>query len=97
MKIENAAAQLAELGHVTRLEIYRNLVKAGNSGLCVSEIQTQLKIPGSTLSHHINKLIHVGLIKQEREGRTLHCIAQYQKLEQLITFLNEECCQNQCP
>ena len=96
MKIEKAAAQLAELGHVTRLSIYRSLVKAGTKGLSVSDIQQQLQIPGSTLSHHINRLIHVSLMTQTREGRVLRCVAQFNKLNKLIEFLNKECCEKKC-
>ena len=93
MKIEKAAKQLAELGHVTRLEIYRSLVKAGHSGLSVSSVQKKLDVPGSTLSHHISRLVNVGLITQVREGRVLRCCAQYKELDGLINFLSEECCQ----
>lgn len=92
MKIEYAATQLAELGHTTRLGIYRTLVKAGRGGLPVSSIQQQLNVPGSTLSHHITRLVRVGLLKQVREGRVLRCFAQYEELTRLIEFLSEECC-----
>lgn len=92
MKIEKAAAQLSELGHVTRLEIYRILVKAGHAGMPVSAIQEKLSIPGSTLSHHISRLVRVGLVSQLREGRVLRCNAQYAELDNLIAFLSEECC-----
>ncbi|NVK26024.1 MAG: helix-turn-helix transcriptional regulator [Gammaproteobacteria bacterium] len=92
MKIEKAAAQLAELGHVTRLEIYRILVKAGRTGMPVSAIQERLSIPASTLSHHISRLVRVGLLLQTREGRVLRCNAQYKELNTLVAFLTEECC-----
>ncbi|MCJ8300920.1 MAG: helix-turn-helix domain-containing protein [Pseudomonadales bacterium] len=92
MKLELAAGQLAELGHVTRLGVYRILVKAGSGGQPVSYLQEQLQVPGSTLSHHINKLVQVGLVKQVREGRVLRCFAQFDKLDGLIDFLMEECC-----
>ncbi len=92
MKIDKAAAQLVELGHVTRLEIYRILVKAGHAGLPVSAIQERLSVPASTLSHHISRLVRVGLVSQTREGRVLRCNAQYQELNSLIAFLSEECC-----
>ena len=92
MQIEMAAEQLAELGHTTRLGIYRALVKAGNEGLPVSSIQQQLNVPGSTLSHHISRLARVGLLKQVREGRVLRCFAQFAALSELITFLSDECC-----
>lgn len=94
MKIDKAAAQLAELGHVTRLEIYRILVKAGHGGLPVSAIQQRLSIPASTLSHHISRLVRVGLLSQTREGRVLRCNAQYKELNNLIAFLSEECCKD---
>jgi DNA-binding transcriptional ArsR family regulator len=92
MKIDKAASQLAELGHVTRLEIYRTLVRAGREGLPVSAIQEKLAVPASTLSHHISKLVRVGLLSQTREGRILRCNAQYKELNNLIAFLSEECC-----
>lgn len=92
MKLEYAAEQLAELGHATRLEVYRTLVKAGHTGLPVSTIQQKLSVPGSTLSHHISRLARVGLLKQVREGRVLRCFAQYEELSKLINFLSEECC-----
>ncbi|MFT5690901.1 MAG: ArsR family transcriptional regulator [Oceanicoccus sp.] len=92
MRVEDAATKLAELGHTTRLGIYRALVKAGRGGLPVSNIQQQLNVPGSTLSHHITRLVRVGLLKQVREGRVLRCFAQYEELAQLIEFLSEECC-----
>jgi DNA-binding transcriptional ArsR family regulator len=92
MDINDAADQLAELGHVTRLGVYRALVKAGDDGLPVSEIMQQLEIPASTLSHHISRLVRVGLIKQVRQGRVLRCHAQYRELTKLMNFLTKECC-----
>ncbi len=92
MKVEHAAKALKELGHPTRLTLFKLLVKAGYDGLPVGDIQEDLGIPNSTLSHHISKLITVGLIKQKREGRTLFCIPQYKNLSKLIVFLQDECC-----
>lgn len=94
MNINEAAKSLKELGHPTRLAIYKFVVKAGLSGLPVGEIQEQLSIPGSTLSHHIASLASAGLISQRREGRTLFCVAEYDQLEAVINFLNDECCVN---
>lgn len=90
-----AAKRLAELGHQTRLEVFRFLVKGGRQGVPVGEIQSQLGVPASTLSHHISRLVAVGLVEQRREGRTLFCVPQYDKLEQLAAFLLEECCVNE--
>ncbi|GMQ49016.1 ArsR/SmtB family transcription factor [Vibrio sp. 10N] len=92
MQIEIAAKALKELGHVTRLAIYRQVVKAGRQGIPVGEIQERLNIPGSTLSHHISSLASANLIEQRREGRTLFCVAQYEHLAGVIDFLQDECC-----
>ena len=66
MQLEEVAKALKELGHPTRLFIFKHLVKAGEQGLPVGELQKQLGIPGSTLSHHISALVSVGLVKQNR-------------------------------
>lgn len=96
MELNFAATVLKELGHVTRLEIYKRLIKAGPHGVSVGELQKQLEIPASTLSHHISSLISVSLVRQERQGRTLYCHACYENLGALISFLTEECCSEAC-
>ncbi|MCD7032356.1 metalloregulator ArsR/SmtB family transcription factor, partial [Escherichia coli] len=73
MDLNTAANALRELGHPTRLSIYRELVRAGHEGLPVGELQKHLEIPASTLSHHLSALISAGLISQERQSRTLFC------------------------
>lgn len=94
MELEDVANALKELGHPTRLFIFRHLVKAGERGMPVGELQKELAIPASTLSHHISALVSVGLVKQNRESRTLMCVSQYDVLEGIISFLREECCVN---
>ena len=92
MEHKDAAKRLGELGNTTRLSIFRYLVKVGPDGVPVGQIQKALGIPGSTLSHHISRLVSVGLIQQDRESRTLFCTAQYDALRELIDFLQSECC-----
>lgn len=92
MKIETAAKRCAELGNVTRLSIFRLLVRAGKNGLPVGDIQRALDIPASTLSHHINRLVQVELIHQRRESRVLHCEPQFEAVQELASFLLSECC-----
>ena len=62
--------------------------------LPVGELQKQLVIPASTPSHHIAALVSVGLVKQNRESRTLLCVSQYAVLEEIIAFFRDECCIN---
>ena len=92
MKHEDAAKRLSELGNTTRLSIFRFLVKVGSDGVPVGHIQKALGLPGSTLSHHISRLVSAGLVKQNRESRILYCTAQYDSLNELIEFLQSECC-----
>jgi ArsR family transcriptional regulator, arsenate/arsenite/antimonite-responsive transcriptional repressor len=92
MKIEQAAKQLEALGNPTRLQVYRRLVRAGDEGLPVGALQEKLRIAGSTLSHHLHRLILVGLVTQERQATTLICRANYPAMDKLIRFLVDECC-----
>ena len=92
MNVEQAAKQLEALGNTTRLQVYRTLVRAGEAGLPVGQIQERLGIPGSTLSHHLHRLILTGLVTQERQATTLICRANYPIMRDLMGFLTEECC-----
>lgn len=95
MQLEEMAARLTELGHPTRLQILRLLLKAGCSGTPVGNIQAELNIPGSTLSHHLSRMLKVGLIRQERESRTLFCYSNYQAIGEVVDYLLDECCANE--
>jgi DNA-binding transcriptional ArsR family regulator len=92
MKIDDAAVRLEALGNPTRLKIYRALVRAGRPGMPVGRLQDKLKIPASTLSHHVKALVSVGLISQVRDGTTLVCHAEYDTMRGLVDFLVAECC-----
>ena len=92
IEIPTAAAVLAELGNETRLAIVRNLVRAGRDGLTVGEIQRTTGVPGSTLSHHLQRLRQVGLVSQTRRGSALWCRADTGLVHSLAHYLIEECC-----
>ena len=93
MKLEDAAETLAQLGNPTRLEVVRYLVKAGPSGVPVGSIQKQLKIPASTLTHHLKILAQAGLVRQARQGRSIICAAAARdELQALSHYLLSECC-----
>ena len=92
MDIELLAARLEALGKPTRLELYRALVRAGPQGLAVGTLQARTGIARSTLSHHLHKLIAVGLVSQEREGTTLWCHACYGVMDEVLGYLRSECC-----
>lgn len=78
------------LGHEVRLQILRRLRKAPD-GMVVGEIQQEIGVPASTLSHHLEVLLHEGLIRQRREGRFLRSFTDEQGLGEVIHFLETEC------
>ena len=88
-----AATCLEALGSPTRLEIYRLLVQAGPGGAVVGDLQGRLGIPASTLSHHLSRLLRVGLISQERHSRNLVCRANYPHMRALVAYLSDNCCE----
>jgi DNA-binding transcriptional ArsR family regulator len=87
-----AARCLAELRNLTRLDIYKLLVRAGPDGLNVGDIQTHLDVPASTLAFHLRGLINVGLVSQEKVGREVICRVKHSQLTAVIEFLLDECC-----
>lgn len=92
MQLELLASRMAALGNPTRLALYRHLVRAGQEGLAVSEVQARLCIPASTLSHHLRRLCTVGLVEQERRGTTLQCRTAPRAMEDTFQWLERECC-----
>jgi DNA-binding transcriptional ArsR family regulator len=86
------ADRLAALGNVARLRIVRLLLAAHPDGLVVGEIQKELGIPGSTLSHHLEKLKHEGLVVVRRQRQYLRYNADTAALRELVGFLYAECC-----
>jgi DNA-binding transcriptional ArsR family regulator len=95
MKLDVAANILAKIGNPTRLKIVRLLVRAGDEGLAVGQIQKHLDIPGSTLTHHIAYLKSAGVVRQQRQQATLICTIEYQVLQDLVDYLTAECCADQ--
>ncbi len=92
MDIDLAAARLSELGSPVRLAAFRLLIQAGRQGLTAGQLQAQLDIPKSTLSHHMQHLIMAGLVDRVREGRNRRCRANFAAMHDLLGFLQEDCC-----
>jgi DNA-binding transcriptional ArsR family regulator len=92
MNIDDTAARLEALGNPTRLKAFRILVKAGGQGLSVGQLQERLGIAASTLTHHLQKLMLVGLVSQERQSTVLICRANFAMMRSLVDALASECC-----
>ena len=80
------------MGTEARLRIMQLLLTAHPEGLVVGEIQEELGIPNSTLSHHLDKLRNEGLVAVRREGTFLRYTANTEGLQELLQFLYAECC-----
>ena len=91
-KIARYADMMAALGTETRLRIVRLLLSAHPHGLVVGEIGSELGIPPSTLSHHLDKLKNEDLVKVRRESTFLRYTANTQALQDILAFLFAECC-----
>ena len=80
------------MGTEARLRIMQLLLSAHPEGLVVGEIQEELDIPNSTLSHHLDKLKNEGLVDVRRESTFLRYTANTDALQELLQFLYAECC-----
>jgi len=86
------ADMFSAMGTEPRLRIMQLLLSAHPQGLVVGDIQTELDIPNSTLSHHLEKLKTEGLVEVQRQGTFLRYSANTDALQELLQFLYAECC-----
>lgn len=91
-QVARYADMFAAMGAEPRLRIMRLLLTAHPEGLVVGDIQNEMRIPGSTLSHHLDKLKIEELVLVHREGTYLWYTANTQALQEVINFLYAECC-----
>jgi len=88
---------LAALAQPARLRVFRALVVVGQAGLTPGTIGEALGIPAATLSFHLKELVNAGLVTQERASRNLIYRAAYDRMNRLLAYLTENCCQGaQC-
>ncbi|MEL6609032.1 MAG: metalloregulator ArsR/SmtB family transcription factor [Pseudomonadota bacterium] len=91
--IAQAASTFAALGSEQRLMVLRCLVRAGEDGLTIGALGERTGVTGSTLTHHMKILHQAGLVRQERQGRSIICAAvAYDEVRALSEFLLHECC-----
>ena len=91
-RVAKYADMFSAMGTEPRLRIMQLLLTAHPEGLVVSEIQEELGIPNSTLSHHLDKLRTEGLVAVKRESTFLRYTANSEALQELLQFLYAECC-----
>ena len=91
-RVAKYADMFSAMGTEPRLRIMQLLLSAHPEGLVVGDIQNDLDIPNSTLSHHLEKLKTEGLVEVQRQGTFLRYTANTAALQELLQFLYAECC-----
>lgn len=92
METRHAIAALGALAQETRLAIFRLLVQRGPEGLAAGAIGEQVGVAATTLSFHLQQLMHADLIEQRRESRSLIYSAKFARMNALVGYLTENCC-----
>lgn len=92
MEEQNVVRALAALAHTHRLQVFRALVVAGPQGLTPGVMSEGAGIAPTSLSFHLKELMNAGLVTQERLGRNLVYRAAYDRMNELLGYLTENCC-----
>ncbi|MRG73164.1 metalloregulator ArsR/SmtB family transcription factor [Alphaproteobacteria bacterium HT1-32] len=92
MDSTQAIDAFSALSQQTRLDVFRLLVKAGTDGLLSGEIGERLEVRQNTMSANLAVLLRAGLIRNERQGRTIRYFANFETMNGLLAFLMEDCC-----
>lgn len=93
MESEEVIKGLAALAQPLRLQVFRALVVVGDAGLTPGAIHEALGTPSATLSFHLKELVSAGLVTQERASRNLIYRANYERMNALLGYLTQNCCQ----
>ena len=93
MEQTDVVTALAALAQENRLDVYRLLVQAGPAGMAAGAIAEQLGIAPNTLTFHFDRLRHAGLVGVRREGRSMIYMARYERMNGLVAYLTQNCCQ----
>jgi DNA-binding transcriptional ArsR family regulator len=91
-QVAKFADMFSAMGTEARLRIMQLLLAAHPDGMVVGDLQSELDIPNSTLSHHLDKLRNEGLVLVRRESTYLHYTANTEALQEVLQFLYAECC-----
>ena len=93
MKNADAVKGLAALAQDRRLAVYRLLVQQGPNGMSAGVIAERLELPAATLSFHLKELANSGMTLSRQEGRFVYYSANYARMNALLDYLTEKCCQ----
>lgn len=92
MDSKNTIAALGALAQESRLAVFRLLVQLGPQGMAATKIGTELGIAPSSMSFHLKELVHANLISARQEGRFVIYSANFDVMNEVLSFLTENCC-----
>ncbi|WP_339635150.1 metalloregulator ArsR/SmtB family transcription factor [uncultured Sneathiella sp.] len=92
MESKKVISAFSALSQQTRLDVFRLLIKAGADGLLAGELGEQLEVRQNTMSANLAVLLNSGLVRNERQGRTIRYFADFDAVRGLLGFLMEDCC-----
>lgn len=92
MKNNDAVRALGALAQESRLDVFRLLVRKGTAGMAAGELSDHFGLPPATMSFHLKELSNAGLITSRRESRSIIYSANYAHMQELLSFLMENCC-----
>jgi DNA-binding transcriptional ArsR family regulator len=95
MESSTAVAHLSALAQESRLSVFRLLVQAGAEGMSAGDLAAKLSLPNPTLSFHLSQLKGAGLVQCRRESRSLIYTANFAAMNELLSFLTDNCCGGQ--
>lgn len=92
MELKSAILAFSALSQETRLQVFKLLIEYGRTGAPAGRLSERLGIPQNTMSFHLSHLSHAGLVTSQREGRSIIYAANCDTIEDLISYLRENCC-----
>lgn len=92
MESNEVISAFSALSQKTRLDVFRLLINAGTTGLLAGELGERLDVKQNTMSANLTVLLNAGLVRNERQGRTIRYFAEFGALQGLLAFLMEDCC-----
>ena len=95
MEEKDIVKALAALAQPNRLQLFRRLVVAGQEGATPGQLGEQLGIANATLSFHLKELLNASLVSQERSGRNLIYRVEFGRMNGVLSYLTDNCCQGQ--
>ena len=86
------ALRLKALADPVRVKLVSLLYSSADGEICSSDLATAVGLTESTVSHHLTRLRHAGLVESERRGMNVYHRPRRDALTALCSVLDPNCC-----